>query len=140
MSWAIGYDDKWKRWVGYGVVAFCDFPRCNEVIDRGLAHVCCGEEPKGGEKGCGLYFCGKHQDGEGQCSRCRNYRKPFDKKPEHPVWLDHLLRDDSWADWRTENPKEVAEMRRLIAEIPPQVLHELVENYGDLEPSTTLVE
>lgn len=53
MSWAIGYDENWKRDVGYGVPAICDHPGCNEKIDRGLAFVC-GGEPMGGEKGCGL--------------------------------------------------------------------------------------
>jgi hypothetical protein len=43
MSWAIGYDGRWKRDIGYGVPAYCDHPGCNEEIDRGLAHVCGGE-------------------------------------------------------------------------------------------------
>jgi len=114
MSWAIGFDSKWNRDIGYGVPAWCDFPGCKEVIDRGLAHVCCGQEPRGGV-GCGLYFCGKHhpyyrrptpgEDGEnrsGMCTRCYNYRPPFKAKPDHPDWIHHKETDESWAEWRKE--------------------------------------
>lgn len=59
MSWAVGYDFNWRRDVGYGVVAYCDYPGCVEEIDRGLANVC-GAEPFGGKAGCGLYFCHQH--------------------------------------------------------------------------------
>jgi len=59
MSWSIGYDSNWKRDIGYGVPATCDFPGCGKSIDRGLSCVC-GGEPYGGERGRGLYFCGDH--------------------------------------------------------------------------------
>ncbi len=108
MGWSIGYDEHWKRDIGYGVPAYCDFPGCSEEIDRGLSYVCCGQEPYGGI-GCGLYFCGKHhqhflRDEMGACSRCSNYRKPFTPKPDHPDWIKHKLTDESWAEWRKENP------------------------------------
>jgi hypothetical protein len=109
VGWAIGYDDHWQRWIGYGVIAWCDFPRCNEVIDRGLVYVCCDQQPYGGERGCGLYFCDKHHNRVWErCSRCANYRPPFKPKPEHPDWINHLLTDESWAEWRAENPEFVA--------------------------------
>lgn len=115
MSWSIGYDDHWKRDIGYGVPAFCDQPGCTEEIDRGLAHVC-GGEPYGGETGCGLYFCGKHLFVIGQqCERCRPRRKkPFTPTPDHPVWINHKLTDESWQQWREENPQAVAELRKKI--------------------------
>jgi hypothetical protein len=59
MGWAIGYDDNWDRDIGYGVPGECDAPGCHARIDRGLGYVC-GGQPYGGEKGCGLFFCGKH--------------------------------------------------------------------------------
>lgn len=59
MGWEIGYDDRWKRDIGYGVPAVCDHPGCNTEIDRGLSYVC-GGEPYGGEMGCGLFFCYEH--------------------------------------------------------------------------------
>jgi len=117
MSWAIGYDSNWHRDIGYGVVAYCDHPKCNEVIDRGLSYVC-GGDPEGGDRGCGLYFCEKHlQSGvrlPQLCERCRKRRKAFDLKPEHPRWLWWKLNDPSWAEWREENPEEVVKYREQI--------------------------
>lgn len=55
MGWSIGYDNNWKRDIGYGVPATCDHPDCNEEIDRGLAYVC-GNEPRGGEDGGNNYW------------------------------------------------------------------------------------
>ena len=109
MGWSIGYDEKWKRDIGYGVPAWCDHPDCNEAIDRGLAHVC-GGQPYGGEHGCGLYFCGKHLYLIGQkCERCHpRHKPPFQPKPEHPDWIKHKLTDESWQEWRNENSEAVA--------------------------------
>lgn len=112
MGWAIGFDDKWKRWVGYGVPAWCDFPGCYEEIDRGLSYVC-GAEPYGGEEGCGLHFCEHHRrwfvELEGDecgnnlvCERCRNSKKPFKPSAEKDEWLEHLWTARSWAEWRKE--------------------------------------
>lgn len=110
MSWSIGYDNRWKRDIGYGVVAWCDHPGCKAVIDRGLAHVC-GGEPYGGERGCGLYFCAKHQGWEGQfCERCESHQDSFEKTPDHPIWINHKLTDQSWKAWRLANPEACAAM------------------------------
>lgn len=112
MSWAIGYDDNWKRDIGYGVPAFCDHPGCNAEIDRGLAHVC-GGEPYGGRRGCGLYFCATHlfitQRLPQLCDRCcaPKARKPFTPKAEHPKWIAHKLTHESWKEWRDQNPDAV---------------------------------
>lgn len=108
MGWSIGYDETWKRDIGYAVPAFCDHPDCTTVIDRGLSYVC-GAQPYGGEEGCGLYFCSKHQvDVAQQCERCSDGLEPFDAKPDHPTWIKHKLTDESWQQWRDENPAEVA--------------------------------
>lgn len=116
MSWAVGEDPNWKRWIGYGVPAYCDHPKCNAEIDRGLAYVCGGQEVYGGEHGCGLFFCDKHRSyysdkRSSHCSRCGHYRAPFKPKPDHPKWIKHLLTDKSWAKWRAENPREVKKLR-----------------------------
>lgn len=123
MGWAIGYDHNWQRDIGYGVPCECDHPGCHEQIDRGLAHVC-GGEPLGGERGCGLYFCGKHlwmTRGWQCCNRCRRYRQPYKHpKPDVPDWLRWKLRDMSWRQWRNENPGEVEAIRarlRIVAEM-----------------------
>lgn len=106
MSWAVGYDTRWKRDIGYGVPAYCDHPDCNEVIDRGLSYIC-GGDVYGGEFGCGLFFCAEHlYVGEKAqlCERCDNHDDvtPFGAKPDHPDWINHKATDPSWAEWRAE--------------------------------------
>lgn len=116
MGWSLGYDDNWRRDVGYGVPAYCDHPGCDKMIDRGLGYVC-GGEPFGGEHGCGLHFCGEHlwhRKPRGHdrfvpnCKRCMTYRAPFTPKLDHPEWIDWKMTDGSWAKWRDENPSFVA--------------------------------
>lgn len=116
MGWAIGDDSKWGRDIGYGVPAWCDHPACDEEIDRGLAYVCCGQEPYGGDRGCGLYFCPDHQRGDGQCIRCyhRNPRGPYQPKPDHPAWVEWKLTDASWAEWRAAQTTERLDAMRAI--------------------------
>lgn len=117
---------------GYGVPAWCDHPDCTEEIDRGLAYVC-GSEPAGGEHGCGLYFCEAHRfmaevvganprierEYVELCERCYLEELPhpddwnpqlFTPKPDHPEWIAWKLTDESWAEWRAQNPERVAAM------------------------------
>lgn len=120
MGWSIGFDTDWNRDIGYGVVAYCDHPECNEEINRGLGYVCANEEPRGGD-GCGLYFCSKHkghyhypesEDEEDNpdadisdcCERCRDGKEPFIPKPDHPHWAWWKMNSGSWAEWRSELP------------------------------------
>ena len=111
MGWQIYEDIKGRplRFAGYGVPAYCDHPDCNEEIDRGLAYIC-GEINRGEERGCGLHFCGKHlrhSPRYGQlCERCYpRIKKEFTPKPDHPDWVRHVLTDESWKQWREENPE-----------------------------------
>lgn len=118
MGWSIGYDNNWKRDIGYGVPAICDSPRCNAEIDRGLSYVC-GSEPYGGERGCGLFFCAPHltyhifRDGESAyvCSRCDTSKPPYKPKQDTKEWVFHKLKDPSWQEWRLENKGEVTQLR-----------------------------
>ena len=100
MGWSVGYDEKWQRDIGYGVPSKCDHPGCDKVIDRGLTYVCCDEQPYGGEKGCGLYFCAEHRG-----HRCKH--KNLTPTPDRPEWIVWKLTDPSWAQWRAENLEEV---------------------------------
>lgn len=115
MSWSIGYDERWKRDVGYGVPAVCDEPGCGARIDRGLSYVC-GGEPFGGEHGCGLYFCFDHlgyassTDAQ-HCARCVAGGPAYEPKRDVPEWVTHKLTDGSWQRWREENPAEVARLQ-----------------------------
>jgi hypothetical protein len=115
MSWAVGYDTRWGRDIGYGVPAICDRPACGAKIDRGLAYVC-GGEPYGGEHGCGLYFCGEHAAaGPGQlCDRCTAGQPPYEPTPDTAEWLNWKLTDESWAQWREENPEAVERARVVL--------------------------
>jgi len=116
MGWAVGYDPNWKRDIGYGVPAICDYPECGEAIDRGLSFVC-GGMPYGGEAGCGLFFCGRHLLGAipQQCARCAQEEPPFDPTPDTREWIEWKLADESWGPWRDENPEAVAAMKAAIA-------------------------
>jgi len=121
MGWSLGYDENWKRDIGYGVPAICDHPGCNTEVHRGLSYVC-GGEPYGGDRGCGLYFCTGHLWISGrapqQCERCEaGIEEPFPAKPDAREWVEHKLTDESWAQWRAENIDEVATMQRSLAVI-----------------------
>jgi len=117
MGWSIGFDSDWNRDIGYGVPATCDHPGCGAEIDRGLAYVC-GGQPYGGDHGCGLYFCSDHKryagdkrDNEPLCSRCYMGRDPFTATPDLIEWIAWKLTDESWQQWRDENPEEVAQLK-----------------------------
>jgi hypothetical protein len=115
MGWSIGYDDNWKRDIGYSVPSICDHPGCGKEINRGLGYVCADEVPFGGD-GCGLYFCEAHKypsdinDGC-FCERCCEGKDAFDPTPDVREWIEWKLTDESWRRWREENPEEVAKLR-----------------------------
>ena len=118
MGWSIGFDENNKRDIGYGVPAICDHPGCKEGINRGLSYVC-GGAAYGGDKGCGLFFCGDHrlfseydEDPE-LCSRCCDDEPPFDPSPDTYEWCQWKLNDESWQVWRDEN-KSVLEKLRAV--------------------------
>jgi hypothetical protein len=113
MGWSVGWDPNWRRWVGYGVPAWCDMPGCSAVIDRGLTYIC-GGEAMGGERGCGLYFCSTHLQALGQrCAQCANGLPPFDPKEDHPDWIEHISTHDSWAGYREKEPGYESYLRRV---------------------------
>lgn len=132
MGWSIGYDNNWKRHVGYGVPAMCDQPECNTEIDRGLAFVCGGQQMYGGENGCGLHFCGEHKsyhrfrygDKGEYCKRCIAHKPSYRPKPDIPEWIKWKLTDKSWKEWRKKNPEEVKEMKLILQRPPSQEMRD----------------
>jgi hypothetical protein len=115
------------RWAGYGVPAICDEPSCSAAIDRGLAYAC-GGGPSEDVPNCGLFFCGDHlnyvecddESGERQgfvCARCAASDPPFEPKPDTVEWVNHMLTDDSWQQWRGENPEQVSAMHKLTEKV-----------------------
>lgn len=113
MGWGIGYCEKTKRDVGYGVPGSCDHPDCDQEINRGLSYVC-GGNPFGGDRGCGLYFCLDHLSLDLLCDRCENNLEPFELKPDHPEWIEHKLNCPSWQKWRDANPDVVQKLKEEI--------------------------
>lgn len=130
MGWAVGQDR--GRWVGYGVPSICDMPECGTKIDRGLSYIC-GGEPRGGDHGCGLFFCSEmryvcfkddeifdedsvepdelhRMESNGEidtpelCPRCAANKPPYGPTPDTDEWALHVLTDDSWREWREKNP------------------------------------
>lgn len=111
MGWAVGFDTRWNRDIGYGVPATCDFPECGADIDRGLSYVC-GSDPYGGDQGCGLFFCYDHlysSESSNEfgrrvrlCVRCDQDTDPFEPTPDVQEWIHHKQTDPSWHEWRME--------------------------------------
>lgn len=137
MGYAV-YDDKNNRdrFAGYGVPAVCDFPPCNKKINRGLAYSC-GDGNF--TEYCGLHFCEDHlrsapeggypSDDEydeeevdveyiQMCERCAYGDPPFEPKPDLYEWTTHLLTDESWEQWRQENPvlvqQKIQDLKDLV--------------------------
>ena len=104
MGWSLGYDSWWERDIGYGVPAQCDKPGCTEQIDRGLAYVC-GNEPYGGENGCGRYYCYDDLGGEDENGvwECEHEEDGNYISADVEEWTNFKLTDDSWAQWRLDN-------------------------------------
>lgn len=126
-----------RRWGGYGVPAYCEYPSCKKVIDRGMSYACGGEPFS--EYGCDRYFCEKHRTYVGfkdngelypdyicdheddcectfkeVCERCATGEASFPYKPEHPKWVKHILKDENWEEWRKNNPEKVAELKATV--------------------------
>ncbi|WP_323142734.1 hypothetical protein [Massilia phyllosphaerae] len=121
MGWSIGYDSTWERDIGYGVLAHCDHPGCTAEIDRGLGHVC-GDDVYGGEHGCGLFICSEHTHSNRHhhqlCQHCADRRRrKLQPSPDHPEWMRWKLEDESWQQWRDENPADVEKLRSALNSI-----------------------
>lgn len=121
------------RFAGYGVVAYCDHPQCNAVIDRGMDYACCGGIHFDGS--CGGFYCIEHEtpvmhedeledldeeetqhilssygltevptfDEYGIAKLCNH--PPIEFK-EHPDWIKHISTDKTWSKFRKEKPEQ----------------------------------
>ena len=97
MGWSIGYCSRWQRDIGYGVPAYCDHPGCGKEIDRGL-----GYRSQDEDCGCGKFYCREHRYGTAD----HTHEPPPAR--HHPRWREHVLSHRSWAQWRAQNPEQVA--------------------------------
>lgn len=91
-----------ERWAGYGVPAVCDMPGCEVKIDRGMGYRCEDQE-----EGCGLQFCNEHLDH-------LTHGDNITPKPDTAEWVEWMLTDESWGQWRAENPERVATLAAAL--------------------------
>lgn len=143
MGYSIGTGEN-GRDIGYGVIAICDKPGCDEKIDRGMSY-CCGGYV--GDHGCGLYFCTKHLqfvdvrepeergvteplefgDTFTGCDRCAKGKPPYEPKGEHPDWMWWKLNHHSWKTWRSENRKIADQYRYQLKKLEYKPSEEILE-------------
>jgi hypothetical protein len=134
MGWAVGEDYTRLRHIGYGVPAICDYPGCGKEIDRGIDCACGGGVTGVGEN-CGLFFCGSHMRlrpcpqeerdeectddacNESVCERCAAEEPPFDPSPDTREWVEHVLTDESWAQFREEEDVWMRTYRQRAEEL-----------------------
>ncbi len=103
----MGYQVYWEngRWQGYGVPAYCDHVGCFEEIDRGIAY----QHPDTEFVNPSIFTCEKHR-------YCSLEEFDINLLKEHPDWLNHILTDESWAEWRNLHPEAVEEYKLLLKE------------------------
>lgn len=143
MSWAIGFSENQNRDVGYAVPAICDHPGCTAEIDRGIAYMCCEISPDH-HATCGGFYCAYHRESyiygdelddmdeseleahnidkdsdavaeaidDGDIVKCLH--EPIEKGKENAAWLEHCLKDETWQDWRNENPAMVTAYQEAL--------------------------
>lgn len=121
MGYSVYEEPDKNRWAGYGVPAECDMPGCSAKIFRGLDYKCDtifryedvvdnGEvidQIEYEDVGCGLFFCHDHLY---QTEKHEGILPKLDSKE----WVQFMLTDESWAEWRTENPERVVSMKDRI--------------------------
>lgn len=102
----MGYSVYWNngRWQGYGVPAYCDYPGCKEKIDRGM-----GYTHNDDKEDNNIFCCQKHQD-----ISIDSFEVDTDR--EHPEWLNHILTDHSWKQWREDEPEIVEKYKLMLKE------------------------
>lgn len=140
MGWAVGYDSKNQRDIGYGVPACCDHPDCTQEIHRGLSYVC-GGRPFGGKQGCGLFFCIKHLNlgsGPQKCDACFYDLDTYSAKQDLIKWIYWKLHHSSWHQWRSENPAAVLLLKSRIDMASPQEIEEVKNLFSSQEEADSV--
>ena len=101
----MGYQVYWMygRWQGYGVPSYCDYTGCMHKIDRGM-----GYAHPGAVDDNNVFCCSKHEQIDVE-SFDVNYER------EHPEWLTHILSDETWKQWREEEPEIVEKYKKLLS-------------------------
>jgi len=79
MGWGDCGTDSNGRPIGYVFEAICDFPGCDNRIDRGLSYAC-GAMHGQNEFDCEGYFCGEHLHFPNDPENILEWRQPMCKK------------------------------------------------------------
>lgn len=108
MGYGVYYRD--GRWAGYQVLAVCDLPGCDVLIDRGLGYRC---------EDCELFFCSDHLAGP---SSSRFTHADASPKPDSLGWLTWITRHESWAQWRETEPAAYSAALQRLREASPEDL------------------
>lgn len=144
MGYSLYFSDKNNRFQGYNMHAYCDHPGCKNEIDRGMGYVCCGNQDHENSCGgfycsehselCTLItedeFEGLEDDEvqeqlehygltempvfdeDGYFYHCQH--QPIEKDKEHPDWLQHVLTDETWQEWREKEPEMAKHYQELL--------------------------
>ena len=132
MGWAVGRDINRQRHIGYGVPAICDHPGCGEEIDRGMGYACGGGQTRTDEC-CGLFFCSNHMwylnevindVSDAVCERCAEnltnnpdgdeWVEFFEPTPDTLEWATHVVTDESWEQFRAEEPEWTKRYKEIV--------------------------
>lgn len=117
MGYGVYWVERHERWEGYMVPAICDWPDCTKSLDRGLGRRCEShdswddddDESCFEEDGCDLTFCEDHLYRVAEHTGI----KP---EPDTAAWLDWILTDESWVEWRETYPEKAAAYRKRLEE------------------------
>lgn len=104
MSYQCYFDVVNERWAGESVPAECDYVGCYEDIDRGPSFLCSAPDC-----GCRLFYCFNHLG-------FRHDSFSSEAKPDSVDWLEHILTDEYWEDFREDHPDRVERYRELVDE------------------------
>jgi Meiotically Up-regulated Gene 113 (MUG113) protein len=126
-----------RRATGENVPALCDWPNCEEVIDRGWDYACHHTldvvymaNPGPTLAGCGLFFCHNHSTDNGLCHKCEAGDIACSPRLDRPEWREYLMR--YFDDWVSNSAHTViADMRCQAGDPEPESVAVYVA-----EPST----
>lgn len=89
---------------GYEIPAYCDYPGCREKIDRGMGYA--HDEDK--EMPPSVFCCEKH--------KYKDINSFQVEEKETVEWLNHILTDESWEQWRKDEPEIVEKYKKMLKE------------------------
>jgi len=102
MGYQVYFNSSNNRWQGYGVPGVCDFAGCDEDIDYGLGFAC-----ESYDCGCEAYYCYNHLG-------FIHNEQTIDIKHDSIEWLEHILTDPEWEEFRKEHPNRIRVYKEIV--------------------------